>query len=472
MPRITLAQQVADSVERQIHEGVLKVGDRLPSLREYMRLHGHSKNTVITAYELLASKGLVEARHGQGFFVRAAPVNTAEPDEALPYARAMDTIWMMRQQFVREPGQAPLGEGFPPVSWLQDMRLDRFTKQVMRSGAGSLFRYGNRLGNPALRQSLVRKLASYAISTTPRQIVTTHGANHALDLIIRRFVAPGDSVLVENPGYYPLFGKLQLQGARMLSVPRLPDGPDMVALEALLRTERPRLFFIQSIGHNPTGSDISPAKAHQLLQLAERHDLILVEDDALADFKPSSSLKVSALDQLRRSLYIGSFSKSVSAALRVGYIAGSKEMIDELADLKMLLHTSSSELCERTVDVILSEGHFLRHLTRLQDRVREATLHGLNVLDELGVEVFCRPEQSLYLWARFPGVWDSSLFTQEVQAQGLTLAPGAIFKTDQKAPTPWTRLNVAYVGEPLFAQCIRSYGALAGSTVSQLSGAI
>lgn len=277
---------------------------------------------------------------------------------------------------------------------------------------------------------------------------------------------------MENPGYYPLFGKLQLQGARMLSVPRLPDGPDMVALEALLRTERPRLFFIQSIGHNPTGSDISPAKAHQLLQLAERHDLILVEDDALADFKPSSSLKVSALDQLRRSLYIGSFSKSVSAALRVGYIAGSKEMIDELADLKMLLHTSSSELCERTVDVILSEGHFLRHLTRLQDRVREATLHGLNVLDELGVEVFCRPEQSLYLWARFPGVWDSSLFTQEVQAQGLTLAPGAIFKTDQKAPTPWTRLNVAYVGEPLFAQCIRSYGALAGSTVSQLSGAI
>ncbi|MCU1732657.1 MULTISPECIES: PLP-dependent aminotransferase family protein [unclassified Pseudomonas] len=454
MARITLAQQVADAVEQQIRTGVLKAGERLPSLREYMRLHGHSKNTVITAYEILASKGLVEARHGQGFFVGAL-LQAAEVDETPPYTRAMDTIWMMRQQFVREPGLAPLGEGFAPVSWLQDMRLDKFTRQVMRSGAGNLFRYGNRLGNPALRQSLVRKLASYAISATPRQIVTTHGANHALDLIIRRFVVPGDAVLVENPGYYPLFGKLQLQGARLLSVPRLADGPDMVALEALLRSERPKLFFIQSISHNPTGSDISPAKAHQLLQLAERHDLILVEDDALADFKPSSALKVAALDQLRRSLYIGSFSKSVSAALRVGYIAGSKDMIDELADLKMMLHTSCSELCERTVDVILGEGHFLRHLMRLQDRAREATFRGLRVLDELGAEVFCRPEQSLYLWARFPGIDDTASFTREVQGKGVMLAPGAIFQTNQKGVTPWTRLNVAYLEEPVFADCIR-----------------
>ena len=222
----------------------------------------------------------------------------------------------------------------------------------------------------------------------------------------------------------------------------------MDALEAMLSVERPRLFFIQSVCHNPTGSDISPAKAHRLLQLAERHDLLLVEDDALADFKPSSALKVAALDQLRRSLYIGSFSKSVSAALRVGYIAGSKEAIDELADLQMMLHTSCSELCERTADVILSEGHFLRHLMRL-------TAGGLRVLDELGAEVFCRPEQSLYLWARFPGIEDTAVLTREVQGRGVMLAPGAIFQTNQKAVTPWTRLNVAYLQEPVFGQCIR-----------------
>lgn len=121
----------------------------------------------------------------------------------------------------------------------------------------------------------------------------------------------------------------------------------------------------------------------------------------------------------------------------------------------MMLHTSCSELCERTADVILSEGHFLRHLMRLQDRVREATAGGLRVLDELGAEVFCRPEQSLYLWARFPGIDDTAVLTREVQGRGVTLAPGAIFQTNQKAVTPWTRLNVAYLQEPVFAQCIR-----------------
>lgn len=449
MARLTLAQRLTASLAEQIADGTYRVGDRLPSLRECMRLLGHSKNTVINAYESLASQGLVEARHGQGFFVKQGAPNHNEPEEPLPYARAMDTIWLMRQQFVREPGHSPLGEGFPPVEWLMDMRLDKFTRQIMRTGVTTLFRYGNRLGNAALRQHLAQKLATYSIAASPRQIVTTHGANHALDLIIRRFVAQGDTVLVEDPGYYPLFGKLQLQGARMLPVPRLPDGPDIEVLERHLRTQKPKLFFIQSVGHNPTGSDISPGKAHRLVQLAQEHHFILVDDDAMADFKPASAIKVSALDQLNRSLYVGSFSKSVSAALRVGFIAGSKDIIDELGDLKMLLHTSSSELCERTVDVILMEGHFLRHLIRLQERLKEATAAGLRMLDEIGVEVFCRPEQSLYVWARFAHVEDARALAQKLLPKGFMIAPGHIFSPEQSRLSPWTRLNVAYLNDPV-----------------------
>ena len=449
MTRLTLAQQLAASLVEQIGNGTYRAGDRLPSLRECMRLFGHSKNTVINAYESLASQGLIEARHGLGFFVRHDAPATHESDDPLPYARAMDTVWLMRQQFVREPGHSPLGEGFPPVDWLMDMRLDKFTRQIMRTGVSTLFRYGNRLGNAGLRQHLVQKLASYSISATPRQIVTTHGANHALDLIVRRFVAPGDTVLVEDPGYYPLFGKLQLQGARMLPVPRLPDGPDIQVLEQHLRLYKPKLFFIQSVGHNPTGSDISPGVAHRLVQLAQAHNFILVDDDALADFKPASAIKVSALDQLRHSLYVGSFSKSVSAALRVGFIAGSKELIDELGDLKMLLHTSSSEFCERTVDVILMEGHFLRHLIRLQERLKAATTAGLQMLDEIGAQVFCRPEQSLYLWARFKHIDDARELTRQLLPKGFMIAPGHIFSPEQSRINPWTRLNVAYLNDPL-----------------------
>lgn len=445
MAHQTLAQQLAASFVEQIENGSYRVGDRLPSLRECMRLLGHSKNTVINAYELLASQGWVEARHGQGFFVRQGVQRLNEPEEPPPYARAMDTIWLMRQQFVREPGQSPLGEGFPPTEWLMDVRLDKFTRQIMRTGVTTLFRYGNRLGNAGLRQHLVQKLGTYAIAATPRQIVTTHGANHSLDLIIRRFLVPGDYVLVEEPGYYPLFGKLKLQGVNMLAVPRTPDGPDIERVRKLLTTHRPKLFFIQSIGHNPTGSDISPGKAHQLIQLAEQHDFLLVDDDALADFKPASALRVSALDQLKRSIYVGSFSKSVSAALRVGFIAGSKDVVDELGDLKMLLHTSSSEFCERTVDVILGEGHFLRHTIRLQERVRAATEQGLRILSDIGAQVFCAPERSLYLWARFPHIDDAKDLTRQLLPKGFMIAPGHIFSPEQNQTVPWTRLNVAYI---------------------------
>lgn len=468
MSRLTLAQQLAASLVEQIGNGTYRVGDRLPSLRECMRLFGHSKNTVINAYESLATQGLVEARHGQGFFVRQGAPTGSEPDEPPPYARAMDTVWLMRQQFVREPGQSPLGEGFPPVEWLMDLRLDKFTRQIMRTGVSTLFRYGNRLGNASLRQHLVQKLASYSITATPRQIVTTHGANHALDLIIRRFIAQGDTVLVEDPGYYPLFGKLQLQGARMLAVPRLADGPDMQVLEQHLREHTPKLFFIQSVGHNPTGSDISPAKAHRLVQLAQAHGVILVDDDALADFKPASAIKVSALDQLSRSLYVGSFSKSVSAALRVGFIAGSKELIDELGDLKMLLHTSSSEFCERTVDVVLMEGHFLRHQLRLQERLKEATAQGLQLLDEIGAQVFCRPEQSLYLWARFAHLNDARELTRYLLPKGFMIAPGHIFSPEQSRINPWTRLNVAYLNDTRLKAVFKDASASQKPTVTDI----
>lgn len=450
MQRLTLAQRVAADIARQITDGALRQGDKLPSLREYMRLHGHSKNTVITAYEYLAGEGLIEARHGQGFFVCATPVTPEAEPEPPPYARALDTIWMMRQQFVREPGHSHLGEGFPPVDWLMDMRLDKFNRQVVRSGIATLFRYGDRLGNINLRQQLVKKLAGYSISATPQQFVTTFGANHAMDLIIRRFVKPGDPVLVESPGYYPLFGKLQLQGARMLAVTRQVDGPDTAQLARLLTREKPALFFMQSAGHNPTGTDLSAEKAQRILALARQHNLIVVENDAMADFKLSSSVKLSALDQFRRTLYLGSFSKPISAALRVGFIAGDEAMVSELADVKMLLHTSSAEYAERTVNVILREGNYLRHLSRLQERLRDATERGLTVLDELGAEVFCRPEQSLYLWARFPGVDDANDLTRRCLERGVMLAPGSIFSVDRRHIVPWTRLNVAYLDDPAF----------------------
>jgi DNA-binding transcriptional MocR family regulator len=452
--RPTIALALADSIERQIREGAFKVGDKLPSLRDLAQRYNHAKNTIVAAFEQLVARGLVEPRRGSGYFVCPTVVRAAEK-EAGSLGRAMDIVWLMREQLKSEPGTLAVGDGFPPVEWLGEARLDRYHHKVVRTGMGALFRYGSRFGYEPLRQRLVRRLADFGIAVGARQIVMTHGANEAMDVVIRYFVPPGGTVFVDDPGYYPLFGKLKLAGARVIGVPRRVDGPDVAALEQLLLQHRPQLFFTQSIGHNPTGSDLGPATAFRLLNLARRHDFLLVENDPLADFKPASSPRLCSLDNLERTIYVGSFSKSFSAALRVGFIACEADLASDLADLKALLHVSSSEYCERTVDVILNEGHYQRHLNRLRQRLGEATARALQALEGEGGEVFARATHSLYLWASFPAIPDSLHLAEALLAQKVVLAPGRIFSVDPSAVSARARFNVGAVCDPRFLPALR-----------------
>jgi DNA-binding transcriptional MocR family regulator len=448
-----IAQRLADEIERQIAEGAYRPGDKLPSLRELAGLHQYAKNTVVAAFEILVSRGLVEPRRGSGYYVRARP-EARRGDDADTLGRAMDIVWLMREQLKSGPDVLAVGDGFPPVEWLADMRLDKYHPKVVRTGVGSLFRYGSRFGYAPLREHLVRKLSDFGIAASPRQIVLTQGANEAMDMVVRYFVPPGGTVLVDDPGYYPLFGKLKLAQARVLGVPRLADGPDLEALERLLASTAPRLFFTQSLAHNPTGSDLSQAKAFRVLQLAQKYDVLIVENDPLADFKPVGAARLSSLDQLDRTIYIGSFSKSFSAALRVGFIACRPELASDLADLKALIRVSSSEYCERTVDVILSAGHYQRHLNRLRARLGEATAGAVELLEAHGAEIFCRTPQSLYLWAAFPGIDDSQLLAQRLLERKIMMAPGRLFCVDSTVVSRWSRLNVGAVLDPRFARAL------------------
>jgi len=453
-PRNTLTAKLVQLIRQQIDEGVHAPGSRLPSIREMAQRHDCAKNTIVNVFDELTGQGVIEPRRGAGFFVCAAQPALKEDDEG-SLSRAMDVVWLMREQLRSDPQQLRLGDGFPPREWLNDVRLDKFHQKVVRTGIGALFGYGSRFGYLPLRQHLVHKLGQHGIDAASGQIVLTHGANQALDIVIRHFVRPGDRVLVDEPGYYMLYGKLKLSGARIIGVPRLPDGPDVEVLERELKQPgKPPLFFTQSLAHNPTASDTSPHKAHKILQLADRYQALIVENDAFADFKPATAARISTLDQLRRTIYIGSFSKSVSAALRVGFIACHRDLASDLADIKMLVHVSSSEYCERTLDVILSDGHFSRHTARLRDRLTQATEQARHLLEQLGAELFCAPQQSMYLWARFARYPDAKQLAQGLMARNVVLAPGSIFCLDPEREVPWSRFNVGLLADERFAQAM------------------
>ena len=455
VPPAPLFIALADSLERQIRDGVYRSGDKLPSLREIAATRGYGKNTVVSAFELLVARGRVEPRRGSGFFVKeAVPEAGDEVAKGHTLRRTMDIIWLLRTQLRNEPGLLAVGDAFPPTEWLAGARLDRSHHKVARGGLGTLFRYGDRLGYAPLRHRLVRRLADVGIDAHPQQIVPTHGANEAMDLIVRYFVPPGGTVLIDDPGYYPLRGKLHLAGARVVGVPRLADGPDLQALELLLKTLRPRLFFTQSLAHNPTGSDLALPKARAVLRLAQQYNLLLVENDVLSDFRPATAPRLSALDGLERTLYLGSFSKSMSAALRVGFVACSPDLAQELADLKILTSISSSEYAERAVEAVLAERHYARHLEQLRGKLAEATQNAYALLDRMGAEVFVRPAHSLFIWARWPGFADAQALAQAMLGHGIVMAPGNIFCVDSEQACPWSRCNPHAVLDPRFARAL------------------
>ena len=233
------------------------------------------------------------------------------------------------------------------------MALQRGLRTLARNEPGSFSGYGQAKGSPRLRAKLAEKLADTRIAAHPEQIMLTSGGSHALDLVTRYLVQRGDSVLVDEPGYHNLFLNLRLQGAKLLGVPRTLDGFDLEVLEALIIQHRPKVFFTNTRLHCPTGTSLSLAVAHRVLQLAEKYDFLIVENDIYADLDTTGQQALAGMDQLSRVIYIGSFSKTIAPALRVGFVAAHQELIDELVPLKLVSGLTTSELTEELALTVL-----------------------------------------------------------------------------------------------------------------------
>ena len=357
----TLSEQLAALFAERIARRALAPGARLPSVRECARVHGVSPSTVVAAYDQLQAQGLAEARRQRGFFVRGASPqrSAAAPATLMPrLAPPVDATALIRGMFQGQPGR----QG--PDAAL----VERALRRVLVHSAASL-RYGDPSGDPSLRQALARRLeGDLGIAARPEAIVTTVGATHALDLIARTLLQPGDAVLVDEPGWAVEFARLTRMGMRLLPVPRGPSGPDLGVMRRLLAEHKPRMYTTVSVLHNPTGQSLSLATAHQILTLAEAHDLTIVEDDTYAWLAPPHLPRLSALDGLRRTIYVSGFSKILAPNWRVGYAAASPEMAERLVDTKLLTTLTSPAWAERAVAWCLDQGLMRRHADRVVSR--------------------------------------------------------------------------------------------------------
>ena len=438
-----LVDQIVQEVQRQIHERTLRPGSRLPSIRAFAKDHNVSRFTVVEAYDRLVAQGYLQSRRGAGFFAKADEPKPELPDRGEVTSRNKEMVWLIRRLLSARDGMILAGGPWLPNEWLEDGNVGRLLRGLADGRGGHLVEYGNAFGYLPLRAHIAETLLpEIGIQADASRILMTNGASQALDLISRCLLSPGDHVLVDDPGYYNLFGNLRLQGLNLLGVPRGADGPDLDALETLAAQHKPKLFFTQSILQNPTGTTMSPHVAHRILQIAERHDFSIVEDDMFSDLYGGNTPRLAALDQLHRVIYVRSFSKTLSGSLRVGFIACDANRAEELADTKMLTAITTSQFVEKLLYRILVEGHYRKLLARLRERVGEARAATLSGFDRIGLETFCTSDAGMFLWARFPAIEDALPLAERAGREGILLAPGTLFRPGLQ-PSPWMRFNVA-----------------------------
>ena len=433
--RTPISRQLADQLAALIQSRQLPIGVRLPSIRQLAATQQISRFPVIEAYDQLISRGLIQAKHGSGYYVIACT------DESAP-AKKLE----LEAQAADEPSPLMLSSGFIPEQWRDVEGIAQVVKLVSRTDRKSLTEYAAPQGELALRRQIVLRLRRLGVDAQAQDLLTTHSASHALDLVARMLVKPGDTVFVEDPGYFNLLQILRMQGARLVAVPRDERGPDIGELERLLKQHRPSVFFVNSALHNPTGGSISSQAAFRLLQLAERHDLTIVEDDVYADFQEMPTQRLAALDQLQRVIYIGGFSKTLSSSLRTGWIAARQDLVTRLVELKALTGAGSSRLTESVIAELLERGLYRKHLERLRRMVDSAFSDARRRLDEAGWVLHSASCGGYNLWARVPGVEDSASLVSLALRHDVKLLAGAVFRPGA-GMTPWTRLNAVHLGD-------------------------
>lgn len=462
--RGSLVDQIVAAISGMVNRRELRVGSKMPSVRQFAKVNGVSTFTVVESYDRLLHLGVLSSRRGSGFFVARGP-DTASPGEhaagpaAGPAGLSAAVDALTPDLYSGQSDALPVGAGWLPPEWYGESTILDAVRHAMKIPAGRLRGYGHPLGFPSLRQHLAQSLSAELCAVEPEQLLLTHGATHAFDLVLRTLTRPGDVVFVEDPGYSNLLALVRHHGCVAVGIPRTAAGLDMDVLAQEATARHPKLMFVNTVLQNPLGTSLSQVQAHRLLALAEQFDFWLVEDDIYRELAAPGEASLAAMDGLRRVIRIGSFSKTLSPVLRVGSICASGSLVPELVRVKMLTGLTTSEVNERAVFDAVSNRAYRRQVERLAQQLLEASARAQERLQEAGLQLLARPRGGMFVsagWTR-PSTPDHNgkTIAERALRAGILLAPGEFFSLHAPA-SPWFRFNVAYAGEAALLDFLRA----------------
>jgi 2-aminoadipate transaminase len=482
------ASPIYRQIHRQIREmilsGELPTGYRLPPERRLAEALDIARTTVINAYEELKSEGLVDARVGHGTVVSPPrqPYPEASEGRSVSWShyfrdeglRPPDPLVRNLLEAASRPDVISFAIGLPSPADLPLMAFDAASKYVIEEAGPQALLQTPTEGFAPLRESISRWLVKRGMVCGSDEVLVLSGSQQGLHLAARVFLNPGDTVIVEAPTYFGAMEAFRRAGVRLLAVPTDIEGMQVDVLTSLLRHHRPKLIYVQSSFQNPSGAVMSLDRRRQLLQLATRYGIPVLEDDTYSELRyegtPVPSLK--ALDSAGIVMMLGTFSKVLFPGLRLGWLVAPRMVIHQFALAKQTEDLHAGTFAQMVVDRMIRHGDLDVHIARSRTIYRErrdlmAVVLERHAVDGMSWKI---PEGGFYFWCDLPRRVDRTRLSENADDERVSFLPGyPCFAEDP--PSSQIRLSFSFPPEDSIEEGImRLMRAVKGSFTTREHG--
>ena len=412
-------------------------GDRVLSIRDYASRENVSISTAQRVYELLELRGLLESRPRSGYYLSGA-----EPPRLcqLPKASLEIPVPENRAEWLNNEASAAWHEhnfnayfasGMPDVSLAGVRTINRIMRQLTRNDSSEFHRYGPLRGDLSLRHQLVKRMAMAGVITDTEKLLVTSGGQEALHIALSVSTSPGDLVAVESPAYHGITSAIQQLGRRLIEIPTDPlSGMSLPSLQLALENLDVKAVVISTSAQNPLGFSMDDASRQGLVQLADEHDIALIEDDVYGEltYSRSRSRGLRAYDTQDRVMTCGSVSKTLSPGLRVGWLETGR-WIEQATLQKRVSSMRTPMLGQLAVARHMEEGHYDRHLRLARTVYAQRAKHLQQAVREY-FPVQCRvsrPRGGFMLWVELPADCSGIELANFAVSENIALSPGVLF---------------------------------------------
>lgn len=418
--------------ESAIARGDLPSGSRLPPERELAQRLRISRTTVVSAYRELESRGLLRGYVGRGTYVCAAPEPAGTPFAwrgkiASAALRSSDSTLRDAIRHSSDRRLLSLAAGQPAIDCFPTTAFQQAIDYALKKDAEAVWTHGPTEGQPVLREAIADRFRVPAES-----VLVLAGAQQGLDLLARCLVDPGDAVIMDRPGYLGAIQSFRAAGAKLIGWDARADVDE---LEDLLVRYRPKLIYTNPTFQNPTGTTLPIRTRREVLKLAERYRVPIVEDATYGElyFTEPAPPSLRDLDGQNLVIHLNSFSKVMAPGLRLGWLSAAPSIIDQIAIIKQRLDPHTQNLVQFAMARLIRQGSFDGHLKTLRaEHARRCSLMVAAIHRHVPAASlrFARPQGGLYLWCRLAAGISSRSLLDRALTEGVAFIAGHAFYAD------------------------------------------